>query len=174
MAGPFRAIDRRRALQIVVAAACCGTASQAASDTPPVQSIDQITDASATAATNMFRFAPDLVVADPGAEVAFLNSRGEHTVHSVPQLWPDGVPEVGISNQREALVLLPKAGLYGFRCKRHGQYGMVMLVVAGDGGSYNGGDLNGVAAKIEEMRASAREKQAFADLIARYETSKPS
>lgn len=169
MAGLSTTIDRRRALQIVVAGLCCGGASQARGSQPPVQSVDQITDVSATAATNMFRFAPDLVLADPGAEIAFLNSRGEHTVHSVPQLWPEGVPEVAISNQQEARVLLPKPGLYGFRCKRHGQYGMVMLVVAG-----NGDDLSGVAAKIEDMQASAREKQAFADLVTRYETSKPS
>ncbi|WP_119165884.1 plastocyanin/azurin family copper-binding protein [Algihabitans albus] len=169
MAGTSHVIDRRRALQIVVAAVCCGGASQAQGSESPIQSIDQITDVSATAATDMFRFAPDLVLADPGAEIAFLNSRGEHTVHSIPQFWPEGVPEVGISNQKEALVSLPTAGLYGFRCKRHGQYGMVMLVVAGDGG-----DLSGVQDKIEQMRASAREKQAFADLITRYETTKPS
>ena len=76
MAGLSTTIDRRRALQIVVAGLCCGGASQARGGQPPVQSVDQITDVSATAATNMFRFAPDLVLADPGAEIAFLAGDG--------------------------------------------------------------------------------------------------
>mgnify|MGYP001796277333 FL=1 len=151
-------LTRRRAMQIAVAAGCCGGPALASGPR-----IDQITDPLSTAAKDMFRFAPDLVVTEPGTEIIFLNSRGEHTVHSSPQLWPDGVPPVGISAKKEAAVLLPVEGLYGFRCRRHGQYGMVMLVVAG-----NVSDLEFVPDRIARMKAKPREKEAFTEVVARY------
>lgn len=114
----------------------------------------------------MFRFEPDFVRLSAGDELVFLNSRGEHTVHSVPELWPDGADPVGISNQDEAVVRFDQDGIYGFRCKRHGQYGMVMLVVVG-----NPGSLDDVRQTIETMRAKKREKSGFAALLDRYETS---
>ncbi len=157
-----RGMTRRTAIQITIAASCCGGAAQASGS-----KVDQITDPGAREVTDMFRFSPDLITVENGSEIAFLNSRGEHTVHSVPQLWPDDVPEVGISNKPEAIVNFPTDGLYGFRCRRHGQYGMVMLVVVGDGG-----DLEVARAKIDAMRANAREKEAFTKLVTRYADSK--
>lgn len=154
-------LTRRRALQTITAVCCC--AGSAAAARP--RAVDQITDSNATAATDMFRFEPNLLMVSPGEEVAFLNSRGEHTVHSVRQLWPSEMPPVAISNQREAKVTFQAEGFYGFRCRRHGQYGMVMLVVAG-----KMKDSDQALAMIDEMRARKREKQAFAALIARYET----
>ncbi|MEM1079458.1 MAG: plastocyanin/azurin family copper-binding protein [Pseudomonadota bacterium] len=154
-------LTRRRVVQISMAACCCGGKTLGAPSPGP--RIDQITDPRATAATNMFRFAPDLVVTSPGTEITFLNSRGEHTVHSVPQLWPEGVDQVGIRAQKEAGVRLSAPGLYGFRCQRHGKYGMVMLVVAGEAPK-----LDDVAERIAAMTAGMREKAAFANLIERY------
>lgn len=157
-----RTLTRRRALQTITAVCCCSSAGASAAH---AHAVDQITDANATAATNMFRFEPNLLLVSPGEEVAFLNSRGEHTVHSVPQLWPEGMRPVAISNQKEAVVRFQDEGFYGFRCRRHGQYGMVMLVVAGQGG-----DLAEARAQIDHMRARKREKRAFAELVARYGT----
>ncbi len=155
-------LTRRRALQTITAVCCCSCAGVSAAR---ARAVDQITDANATAATNMFRFDPNILLVSPGEEVAFLNSRGEHTVHSVPQLWPKGMAPVAISNQKEALVTFREEGFYGFRCRRHGQYGMVMLVVAGQGG--NPDDARGL---IEQMRARKREKETFVALIEEYET----
>lgn len=162
MTGDTARFSRRKAMQITIAASCCGTAAQA-----QTRRIDQVTDPMATAATGMFRFTPDLVMAEPHSTLNFLNSRGEHTVHSVPQLWPTGVPDVAISNQPEAVVTLLSDGLYAFRCKRHGQYGMVMLVVAGDPG-----DLSGVPDQIAQMRARDLEKQAFLALVERVASAR--
>ncbi len=156
-----RTLTRRRAIQTITAVCCCSGSAAIARP----RTVDQITDTNATAATDMFRFEPDILLVAPGEEVAFLNSRGEHTVHSVPQLWPDGMPAVGISNQNEARVTFQQEGFYGFRCRRHGQYGMVMLVVAGEAG-----DSEKAMAAIDQMRARKRERQAFADLIARYDS----
>ncbi len=162
MADSKRGINRRTAIQITIAASCCGSAAQASGP-----KVDQITDPGAREVTDMFRFSPDLITVERGSEIAFLNSRGEHTVHSVPQLCPEGVTEVGISNKPEAIVHFPTDGLYGFRCRRHGQYGMVMLVVVGDGG-----DLTTMPDQIDAMRATPREKEAFEKLVARYAETK--
>lgn len=151
---------RRTALKIMVAACCCGSTARAAE----AARIDQITDVSASAATDMFRFEPDLVRLGVGDEIAFLNSRGEHTVHSVAALWPAGMEPVAISNKPEVRLTLSQEGIYAFRCRRHGQYGMVMLVVAG-----SGGDLEDARARVDTMKARSREKQAFLDLIDQLE-----
>lgn len=153
-------ITRRHALKTITIACCCsGTAL--ANQGPK---IDQITDPGASTATEMFRFEPNYIEVTPGEQVVFLNSRGEHTVHSVPQLWPEGAPPVAISNQPEVAVNFDAEGLYAFRCRRHGLYGMVMLVVCG-----NGGDPELAVAQVGKMKAKKREKQAFLDLISEYE-----
>ncbi|MGH1413977.1 MAG: plastocyanin/azurin family copper-binding protein [Pelagimonas sp.] len=118
--------------------------------------ITQITDPSATAATGMFRFDPAIVYLDPGDAVVFLNSRGEHTVHSAVPLWPEGKELVAISNQKRAEVRFDQAGVFGFRCKRHGQYGMAMLVIVGDVS-----EVASIEEPVSTMKARPREKAAF-------------
>lgn len=154
---------RRQVLKTAAVLTCCAAGAASAS---PSNRVDQITDPTSSAAKNMFRFEPDLVRLSPGDELVFLNSRGEHTVHSVPELWPEGADPVGISNQDEAVVRFDREGIYGLRCKRHGQYGMVMLVAVG-----NPGGAAEVRQTVETMRAKKREKSGFAALLDRYETS---
>ena len=152
--------SRRRFVATVMCASCCGGLAQA-SIAPP--EIDQITDVGASAATGMFRFEPNFLRVGVGDSIAILNSHGEHTVHTAPDLWPEGVPKVAISNQPKAEITFPLEGLYGFRCKRHGQYGMVMLIVAGapviD---------DAVRERLTDMKAMPRERDAFAALVERY------
>ena len=154
---------RRQVLKTAVAVICCQKLIALPSSASTSTSVDQITDAQATAATNMFRFEPDLVTLDPGGEVTFLNSRSDHTVHTIPELWPAHTPPVAIAHKPEAVVRFDRAGFYGFRCRRHGQYGMVMLVVVGQPGG-----APEFRASIETMRAKARERTAFLDLLDRY------
>ncbi|MEM1342233.1 MAG: plastocyanin/azurin family copper-binding protein [Pseudomonadota bacterium] len=94
--------------------------------------IDQITDFSASSASGMFRFAPDMIRIAPGETVTFLNSRGSHTVKTQKGFWPEGVDPVDIAGQTRADVVFDQPGLYGVTCARHGKYGMVMLVAVGD------------------------------------------
>lgn len=122
--------------------------------------VNQITDPKATAATNMFRFDPPFIQLEPGDELVFLNSRGEHTVHSVPQLWPADKDPLAVSNQPRASVTFDQAGIYGLRCKRHGLYGMALLVRVGDGGS-----VTSIDEAVAAMRARPREKAAFLNLF---------
>ncbi len=124
--------------------------------------VDQITDFSATAASGMFRFAPDLMRIAPGDTVTFLNSRGSHTVKSQAGLWPDGAPAVDIVGRLRADVPFDRPGLYGVTCRRHGKYGMVMLVAVGDV-EVTAADM----ARIETLRASALAKAGFRRLLSR-------
>lgn len=150
---------------------CCGLAAGVAMGTAgglgvafaqqALRVVDQITDLSATAASGMFRFAPDLVRIAPGEAVTFLNSRGSHTVNTQKGLWPEGVPEVDISGQQRAEIVFEKPGLYGVTCRRHGKYGMVMLIAVGD--------VNATAddiAKVDELGVSRRAKAGFRRLLA--------
>lgn len=114
----------------------------------------------------MFRFEPDFVTLSAGDELSFLNSRSDHTVHSVAELWPEGEPLVKIAHKKEVTVRFTREGFYGFRCKRHGQYGMVMLVVVG-----NPGSADGLRPVVRDMKAKPKERAGFIRLIDHYEQS---
>ncbi len=90
--------------------------------------VDQITDVMARSATQMFRFVPNLVCVDAGQSVRILNSRSQHTVHSVPELTPDGAETVAIVGEDVRDVVFDVPGIHGLACARHGRYGMVMIV----------------------------------------------
>ncbi len=126
--------------------------------------VDQVTDPMATAASGMFRFDPSLVHLEPGDAVVFLNSTGEHTVHSIPALWGADMPEVAIANAPRVDVPFQTPGVYGLRCRRHGQYGMVMLVVVGDGGGFTD-----IEPALSNLRARPAEKNAFRGIWKDYQ-----
>lgn len=155
---------RRKVLQTAVAVLCCTATKSIAATTSSATTIDQITDVGSTAAKDMFRFEPNFVKLLPGDELVFLNSKSQHTVHSVSELWPEGSERVSIAHQPEAVVTFDREGFYGFRCKRHGQYGMVMLVVVGS--PENARETRSI---VETMRAKKRERDGFAELLDRYE-----
>ena len=115
---------------------------------------------SASAASGMFRFAPDLVRIAPGETVTFLNSRGSHTVKTQKGLWPEGAPTVDIAGQLSTDVPFDEPGLYGVICGRHGKYGMVMLVAVGDV-EVTADDM----AKVESFGISALAKAGFRRLL---------
>jgi len=130
---------------------------------PGEQVVDQITDPGATAATGMFGFRPSVLRIQPGDRMVVLNSTGAHTVHSVPQLWPAVRDPVKISNAKRVEVAFDAPGIYGFRCARHGLYGMTLLVVVGDGLG-----ITDISDEIEAMHAGPREKAAFRQLFQDY------
>lgn len=93
--------------------------------------VNQKTDALALSAYEMFKFDPQVVRIAPGDSVTFLNSMADHTVHSIPQIWPEGVEEIHFDNKPQSRVVFDQQGVYGITCARHGQYGMVMLILVG-------------------------------------------
>lgn len=158
--------SRRDALKTAVAILCCSCLPMATAGANQGIAVDQITDPGATAANNMFRFEPDFVTLSAGDELSFVNSRSDHTVHSVAELWPEGEPLIKIAHKKEVTVRLTREGFYGFRCNRHGQYGMVMLVIVG-----NPGSARMLLSIVREMKAKPKERAGFARLIERYEQS---
>ena len=122
--------------------------------------VDQVIDPTATDVLRIFRFRPPLVRIPAGRTVRFLNSRGQHTVISIRKMWPKGVPEVNLSNISAADVTFNKAGLYGFTCRVHGRYGMVMLIAVGD----EWPNLDAAKAGIPSGRPGIRMKQLMAEL----------
>lgn len=122
--------------------------------------VDQITNPRAASAQKMFFFEPKLTLIAPGETLAILNSHGEHTVDSIDGLWPKGVEPVAIASDPQARVTFPIQGYYAFRCRRHGQYGMVMLVVAGQPDN-----KHELIAQIEELALDKREKAALRALF---------
>ena len=123
--------------------------------------VNQLTDASATAASGMFRFAPDLVRIAPGETVTFLNSTGAHTVKTQKGLWPEGAASINIRGQMRTEVPFDEPGIYGVICGRHGKYGMVMMVAVGDV-EVTEEDM----AKVDTLRASKLAKAGFRRLLA--------
>ena len=90
--------------------------------------VDQITDVAGRSPSEMFRFVPDAVCIEAGESVRFLNSRSQHTVHSVPALTPAGAETVSIVGAAVRDVVFDVPGIHGIDCARHGRYGMVMVV----------------------------------------------
>lgn len=150
----------RAAIPVLVAGTAFFAGTMTVAVAVQVIPVDQLTKVSATAATGMFSFAPDYVEIAPGGQVNFLNSTGEHTVHAVPELWPKGHKKVAISNSPDARFTFDKEGFYGVTCRRHGRYGMVLLVKVGDPKG-----AEGLKATIATMRGSDAKKDALNSLV---------
>lgn len=121
--------------------------------------VRQITNPLAVSAQQMFRFDPQILRLSPGDSVSFENSLSDHTVHSIPEIWPTGAPEVHISHQPTASVSFDRPGVYGITCARHGQYGMVMLILVGDP------DLSDAAAIVPATKLTPDAKKELAALF---------
>ncbi len=88
-------------------------------------------DIDALTPEDLYRFVPNYHWIDPGDSVLFLNTTGNHTVYSVPGIWPRGVKPVEIAHQDRTAVTLTEPGVYGFQCRVHNRHGMFALVVVG-------------------------------------------
>lgn len=149
----------RASLKPALALSMCAVAGYAMAAMAD-RTVDQITNFSVSSASGMFQFAPNLVRIEPGETLTFLNSRGAHTVKSQKGFWPEGAPEVDITGQLEADVVFEKAGIYGVTCRRHGKYGMVMVVAVGDVEPTEE-DYK----KISELKANKRAKDGYQRLL---------
>lgn len=97
-----------------------------------IHKIDQITDMSALTPEQFYRFEPNLLYLKPGDTLRFLNSLGNHTVKSVPGIWPKGGTKVDISHKPQCDIVLNTPGVYGSKCKVHNRHGMFALIIVGD------------------------------------------
>lgn len=122
--------------------------------------VDQITDLSASGAAEMFRFSPEIVRLEQGGLIEFRNSVGGHTVHSIEELWPSEAQPVAISCRPHTVIQFSEPGVYGLTCKRHGLYGIIMLVIVGD---FKAHDL---MSQIDQARLSADAKEKLISIAA--------
>lgn len=136
-----------------------------------VVSVDQVTDLSAAGTQQMFRFVPNLVELKVGEQLTILNSTANHTVHTIPEIWPKGAPVVKLSHTKVAHVRFDQEGYYGLTCRRHGTYGMVMLVVVGKPGDANPGQEKSIEQLATSFRGSAKAHKAFLALVEKYRAS---
>lgn len=84
-------------------------------------------------AGGMMVFEPAYVTAVVGDRVHFLPTDPGHNAEPITGMMPDGVTApIGALN-KEYLLTLDKAGLYGIKCKPHYSMGMIALIKAGAG-----------------------------------------
>lgn len=126
-----------------------------------VYKIDQIMDLSALSPEDLYKFEPNYYWIEPGDSVRFLNSTGNHTVKSIPGIWPEGVKPVDIAHQDAYNIKLTVPGVYGFRCKVHSRHGMYALIVVGSPAS----NLD----KVELTNINDRGRDVFKGLFKKLE-----
>lgn len=82
-------------------------------------------------AGNHMAFQPGFVKVEVGDTVKFVPADKGHNAQSVPNIWPEGIPEVKGEFSREVVFKAEKDGLYVFKCLPHYGMGMVALVQVG-------------------------------------------
>ena len=103
-------------------------------------------------------FTPRLVMARVGDTINFLPTEPTHLSASIPGMLPDGVEGwEGVLNEPVNYVI-PKEGVYGYKCSPHYGAGMVGLIVV------DGGGENAEVAKAQ--RHPGRANREFADIFA--------
>ena len=120
----------RRFIGVIVGAALA-FATMASTRASEVYEIRQIIDMKALVPEDLYRFVPNYYWIKPNDTIRFLNSTGNHTVKSIPGIWPDGAEPIDIAHQSSYDVKLSVPGVYGFRCKVHARHGMFALIIVG-------------------------------------------
>ena len=123
------------------------------------RSVNQRIDLDQTQALRRYRFDPNFLLLEPGAELRFLNSLNQHTVTSVEGMRPKEAEGFSIQFQKEAYLRFQWQGVYGIKCRAHARFGMVTLVVVGR----PDGNLN--AARYRGLRQRGLAGRAFEALF---------
>jgi pseudoazurin len=150
-------------------AACSGAGSQPSQEqTRPVETYGEVEanghvieirmyteDPDGSGALHVFK--PRLVKAKVGDTISFLPTEPTHLSASIHGMVPDGAEGwEGVLNEPVSYVI-PKAGVYGYKCTPHYGAGMVGLIVV-DGGEN--------VATAKSQRHPGRANREFADLFA--------
>jgi pseudoazurin len=99
-----------------------------------IHMMHQTSDVAATDMHEMFRFSPEYLKIEVGDSVSFNGSTGQHTVTSVPGMLPEGAEKIEIHSMPSKQIAFQTPGIYGVKCRVHNRYGMVALIVVGEGG----------------------------------------
>ncbi|MFA5958535.1 pseudoazurin [Hyphomicrobium sp.] len=82
-------------------------------------------------AGNLMVFVPGFLKIESGDTVKFVPTDKGHNAQSVPNAWPEGIPEVKGAFSKEVVFTPGKDGLYVIKCLPHYGMGMVALVQVG-------------------------------------------
>lgn len=81
--------------------------------------------------TGSMVYEPDFLRVAPGDRVRFLATHPSHNAASIPEIWPDEVPQVKGRINEEIEISFDAEGIYGIKCSPHYTMGMVMLIQVG-------------------------------------------
>jgi pseudoazurin len=76
-------------------------------------------------------FEPSFIKAAPGDVIHFLPTDPSHNAETMPTMLPAGATPMKGGMNKEAVITVTKAGLYGIKCMPHYSMGMVALVQVG-------------------------------------------
>ena len=105
-------------------------------------------------AGNRMAFQPGFIKVEVGDTVKFVPTDKGHNTESVPEVWPEGVPEVKGSFNSEVVFKAEKDGLYVFKCLPHYGMGMVALIQVGKPTNLD---------RLKEYKALGQSKKRLAD-----------
>lgn len=98
-----------------------------------IHMMHQMSNVEATDMNEMFKFSPEYIKIAEGDTIQFNGSMGQHTVTTVPGMLPEGAKKIEIHSIPSRKIIFSKPGVYGVKCRVHNRYGMVALIVVGDG-----------------------------------------
>ena len=79
-------------------------------------------------------FKPRLVTASVGDTIKFVPTDPTHQSSSIDSMLPEGVEGWEGKINQEATYVIPKAGVYGYKCVPHYAAGMIGMIVVDGGG----------------------------------------
>ncbi|QUL38018.1 pseudoazurin [Erythrobacter sp. JK5] len=129
--------------EAVPAADADATADAAASTEPEVEANGTVIDIQMYTrdpddASGLQVFKPRLIMAKVGDTVRFVPTDPTHQSSSIPEMLPEGARGWQGEINKEVSYVLPKPGIYGYKCVPHYAAGMIgMIIVEGDGKTSN-------------------------------------
>ena len=116
-------------LRKFLAAVLCCYPLVGIAETHELKIVHQVYDINAKSPDLMYQFKPDFLQIKLGDQVKFPGTVGQHTVHSVKGMIPDGAKKISIMPHRPNVVTFTEPGVYGLKCKIHQRHGMVAVIV---------------------------------------------
>lgn len=105
---------------------------------------------SATVNANVVKFEPMVVFIEPGEDVSFTGMIG-HNIESIPELSPEGAPEVLTELGEDVTIQFDTVGVHVYKCTPHWGARMGGIVVVGK--------PENAAGIVEEYLATIAEKK---------------
>lgn len=105
-------------------------------------------------------FEPAFLKIEPGDSITFVPAMNGHNAASIKGMIPDGAEPFKGPISKPLTVTFDVPGIYGLRCVPHSGFGMVGLIVVGNGVS----NLEAVKAKKLRGKTKARFEPLFAML----------